>query len=315
MNDYMAEKIATRVAYGNTLASLGETERFYVMDADLSGSTQTAIFGKKFPDRFINCGIAEANMISTAAGIASTGVPVFCSSFAMFACGRAYEQIRNSVAYPKLNVKICASHGGITVGEDGATHQFCEDLAIMRATPNMVVLNPADATETEAAIKAILAYDGPVYCRLGRFAVPVVFDPADFHFTLGKGNVLADGKDVAIFATGILIAAALEAREQLKSHGVDAAVIDIHTIKPIDRDLIASYAAKTGAVVTAEEHTIVGGLGSAVAEVLAETVPTKMARVGIEDVFGTSASAEVLLDYYKLNAAGIVEKTLRLLGK
>ena len=311
----MAEKIATRVAYGNALATLGETHHFYVMDADLSGSTQTAIFGKKFPDRFINCGIAEANMISSAAGIASTGVPVFCSSFAMFACGRAYEQIRNSVAYPRLNVKICASHGGITVGEDGPTHQYCEDLAIMRATPNMVVVNPADATEATAAIKAILEYDGPVYCRLGRFAVPVVFDPADFRFELGKGNVIANGKDIVIFATGIMNAAAIEAREQLKGYGVDAAVVDIHTIKPIDRELVATYAAKTGAVVTAEEHTIIGGLGSAVAEVLAETVPTKMTRVGIEDVFGTSASAEVLLDHYKLNAAGIVEKTLRLLGK
>ncbi len=309
----MAERVATRVAYGNTLASLGETEQFYVMDADLSGSTQTAVFGEKFPERFVNCGIAEANMISVAAGIASTGVPVFCSSFAMFACGRAYEQIRNSVAYPQLNVKICASHGGITVGEDGPTHQYCEDLAIMRSTPNMVVVNPADATETAAAIRAILKYDGPVYCRLGRFAVPVVFDPADYRFELGRGNVLADGKDVTLFATGILIAAALEAREALKGHGVDAAVVDIHTIKPIDKELVLSYAAKTGAVVTAEEHTVVGGLGSAVAEVLSENLPTKMARVGIEDVFGTSASAEVLLDYYKLNAEGIVAKTLRLL--
>ncbi len=311
----MADRIATRAAYGKTLAALGEKYPFYVMDADLSGSTQTGVFAKKFPERFINCGIAEANMISTAAGIASTGVPVFCSSFAMFACGRAYEQIRNSVAYPRLNVKICASHAGITVGEDGPTHQYCEDMAVMRATPNMVVVNPADATETEAAIEAILKYDGPVYCRLGRFAVPVVFDPATYHFTLGKGNVLADGKDVAIFATGIMIAAALEARELLKADGIDAAVIDIHTVKPIDRELVTAYAAKTGAVVTAEEHTIVGGLGSAVAEVLAETVPTKMARVGIEDVFGTSASAEVLLEHFGLNAQGIVAKTKALLGR
>lgn len=311
----MADRIATRAAYGKTLAALGEKYPFYVMDADLSGSTQTGVFAKKFPERFINCGIAEANMISTAAGIASTGVPVFCSSFAMFACGRAYEQIRNSVAYPRLNVKICASHAGITVGEDGPTHQYCEDMAVMRATPNMVVVNPADATETEAAIEAILKYDGPVYCRLGRFAVPVVFDPATYHFTLGKGNVLADGKDVAVFATGIMIAAALEARELLKADGIDAAVIDIHTVKPIDRELVTAYAAKTGAVVTAEEHTIVGGLGSAVAEVLAETVPTKMARVGIEDVFGTSASAEVLLEHFGLNAQGIVAKTKALLGR
>ena len=311
----MADRIATRAAYGKALAALGEKYSFYVMDADLSGSTQTGVFGKKFPERFINCGIAEQNMISTAAGIASTGVPVFCSSFAMFCCGRAYEQIRNSVAYPRMNVKICASHAGITVGEDGPTHQYCEDIAVMRATPNMVVVNPADATETEAAIEAILKYDGPVYCRLGRFAVPVVFDPADYHFTLGKGNVLADGKDVAIFATGIMIAAALEARELLKADGIDAAVLDIHTVKPIDRELVTAYAAKTGAVVTAEEHTIIGGLGSAVAEVLAETVPTKMARVGIEDVFGTSASAEVLLEHYSLNAKGIVAKTKALLGR
>lgn len=311
----MAERIATRAAYGKALASLGEKYPFYVMDADLSGSTQTGVFAKKFPERFVNCGIAEANMISTAAGIASTGVPVFCSSFAMFACGRAYEQIRNSVAYPALNVKICASHAGITVGEDGPTHQYCEDMAIMRATPNMVVVNPADATETEAAIEAILRYDGPVYCRLGRFAVPVVFDSASYRFTLGKGNVLADGKDVAIFATGIMIAAALEARELLKADGIDAAVIDIHTVKPIDRTLVAEYAAKTGAVVTAEEHTIIGGLGSAVAEVLAETVPTKMARVGIEDEFGVSASAEVLLDHFGLNAAGIAARTRALLNR
>lgn len=311
----MAERIATRAAYGKTLAALGEQYPFYVMDADLSGSTQTGVFAKKFPERFINCGIAEANMISTAAGIASTGVPVFCSSFAMFACGRAYEQIRNSVAYPRLNVKICASHAGITVGEDGPTHQYCEDMAVMRATPNMVVVNPADATETEAAIEAILKYDGPVYCRLGRFAVPVVFDKANYHFELGKGNVLADGKDVTIFATGIMIAAALEARELLKADGIDAAVIDIHTVKPIDRELVTAYAAKTGAVVTAEEHTIIGGLGSAVAEVLAETVPTRMARVGIEDVFGTSASAEVLLEHFGLNAVGIAAKTKQLLGK
>ena len=311
----MADRIATRAAYGKALAALGEKYSFYVMDADLSGSTQTGVFAKKFPERFINCGIAEQNMISTAAGIASTGMTVFCSSFAMFCCGRAYEQIRNSVAYPGLNVKICASHAGITVGEDGPTHQYCEDMAVMRATPNMVVVNPADATETEAAIEAILKYDGPVYCRLGRFAVPVVFDPANYHFTLGKGNVLADGKDVAIFATGIMVAAALEARELLKADGIDAAVLDIHTIKPIDRELVTAYAAKTGAVVTAEEHTIIGGLGSAVAEVLAETVPTKMARVGIEDVFGTSASAEVLLEHYALNAKGIVAKTKALLGR
>lgn len=311
----MADRIATRAAYGKALAELGEKYHFYVMDADLSGSTQTGVFGKKFPERFINCGIAEANMISTAAGIASTGTPVFCSSFAMFACGRAYEQIRNSVAYPGLNVKICASHAGITVGEDGPTHQYCEDIAVMRSVPNMTVVCPADATETSFAVEAILKYNGPVYCRLGRFAVPVVFDPSDYHFELGKGIVLADGKDCTIVATGIMVDAALEARKELLQCGIDAAVLNIHTIKPIDRDLLTYYASKTGAVITAEEGTVLGGLGGAVAEVLAETVPTKMARVGIEDAFGKSASADVLLNYFKLNAEGIVEKTRKLLGK
>ena len=311
----MGERIATRVAFGNALAELGETRRFYVMDADLSGSTQTALFAKKYPERFVNCGIAEQNLIATAAGIASTGVPVVCSGFAMFTAGRAYEQIRNAVAYPKLNVKVCVTHAGITVGEDGPTHQDCEDLAVMRSIPNMQVLSPADATEVRAAMEYILDCDGPVYCRFGRFAVPVLFDPAAYRFRPGKGMVLADGADVTLIATGIMVSAALEARELLKADGIDAAVLNIHTIKPLDADLVAAYAAKTGAVVTAEEHSIIGGLGGAVAECLAETVPTRMARVGMRDCFGKSAPADALLDYYGLNAEGIAEQARRLLAR
>ncbi|HOK69772.1 MAG TPA: transketolase family protein [Bacillota bacterium] len=306
--DKNAKTVATRVAYGNALADLGDKYNFFVLDADLSGSTQTAIFGKKFPDRFINCGIAESNMISVAAGIAASGVPAFASSFAMFACGRAYEQIRNSVAYPELNVKICASHAGVTVGEDGATHQFNEDIAIMRSMPQMTVVNPADATEAYAAVEAILNHYGPVYMRLGRFAVPVVFEKESYKFELGKGVVLADGSDVVIFATGIMNAAALDAREMLKAEGIDAAVVNIHTIKPIDKEIIIKYAEKTRRIVTAEEHSVIGGLGSAVADVTSEYCPTRMGRVGIEDVFGTSGKAAELLDYYNLNAKGIVNK-------
>ena len=311
----MGERIATRVAFGNALAELGETRRFYVMDADLSGSTQTALFAKKYPERFVNCGIAEQNLLATAAGIACTGVPVVCSGFAMFTAGRAYEQIRNAVAYPKLNVKVCVTHAGITVGEDGPTHQDCEDLAVMRSIPNMQVLSPADATEVRAAMEYILDCDGPVYCRFGRFAVPVLFDPAAYRFRPGKGMVLADGADVTLIATGIMVSAALEARELLKADGIDAAVLNIHTIKPLDADLVAAYAAKTGAVVTAEEHSIIGGLGGAVAECLAETVPTRMARVGMRDCFGKSAPAEALLDRYGLNAEGIAEQARRLLAR
>ncbi len=301
----MADRIATRAAYGKALADLGEKYDFYVMDADLSGSTQTAVFGKKFPDRFVNCGIAEQNMISTAAGIATTGLPVFASSFAMFACGRAYEQIRNSVAYPRLNVKIAASHAGVTVGEDGATHQFCEDMTLMRSLPNMTVVNPADATEAYAAVEAILKHNGPVYFRLGRYAVPVVFDPASYKFELGKGNVIRDGADAVIFATGIMVAAAIEAASALALEGIDAAVVDIHTIKPLDNELVLEYAAKTGRVVTAEEHTVIGGLGGAVAELLGEKLPTRMKRVGVNDCFGKSAKASEALDMFGLNAASV----------
>lgn len=308
----MADRIATRVAFGNALAELGEKKKFYVMDADLSGSTQTGIFAKLFPDRFINCGIAEQNMVATAAGIASTGMPVVCSGFAVFVSGRAFEQIRNSVAYPRLNVKLCPTHGGITVGEDGPTHQACEDLAIMRALPNMVVINPADATEAADAVRAILEYDGPVYCRLGRASVPVLFDPATYRFAWGKGRVMADGNDAVIVATGIMVSAALEARTLLREEGIDAAVLNIPTIKPLDGELIASYAAKTGRVVTAEEHSVIGGLGGAVAEFLSETLPTRMARVGMPDCFGHSAPADRLLEHYGLTPAGIAEAVRRL---
>ncbi len=311
----MAEKEATRVAYGRKLTELGEKYDFYVLDADLSGSTQTAVFAKKYPERFFNCGIAEGNMISVAAGIAASGIPAFASSFAMFACGRAFEQIRNSVAYPNLPVKICASHAGITVGEDGATHQFCEDMAIMRALPNMTVVCPADSASTEALLEEIVNFDGPVYMRLGRYAVPQFYKKGEREFKLGKGIVLADGKDVAIVATGIMVAAAMEAREILAGEGIDAAVIDIHTVKPLDADLIKEYAEKTGNIVTTEEHSVIGGLGDAVISALAETACAKVVKHGIDDVFGTSAPAGVLLEHYKLNAAGIVEKVKKLLNK
>lgn len=311
----MADKEATRAAYGRKLAELGEKYDFFVLDADLSGSTQTAVFAKKYPERFFNCGIAEENMVSVAAGIAATGTPAFASSFAMFACGRAFEQIRNSVAYPNLPVKICASHAGITVGEDGATHQFCEDIAIMRALPNMTVVCPADSASTEALVEEILKYEGPVYMRLGRFAVPQFYTKGEREFKLGKGIVLAEGSDVTIVATGIMVAAAMEARNILKEMGINAAVIDIHTIKPIDRELILKYASESGNVVTAEEHSVIGGLGDAVGAILAETGCAKLKKLGINDVFGTSASASVLLEHYGLNAEGIVNKVKEILNK
>lgn len=311
----MAEKEATRAAYGRKLAELGEKYDFYVLDADLSGSTQTAVFGKKYPDRFFNCGIAEGNMISVAAGIAATGIPAVASSFAMFACGRAFEQIRNSVAYPNLPVKICASHAGITVGEDGATHQFCEDMAIMRALPNMTVVCPADSASTEALVEEVLKFNGPVYMRLGRYSVPQFYEKGEREFKLGKGIVLAEGTDVTIIATGIMVAAAMEAREILANDGISAAVIDIHTIKPLDVELVTEYANKTGYVVTSEEHSVIGGLGDAVISAISETACAKVAKHGIDDVFGTSAPAGVLLEHYGLNANGIVEKVKKLLNK
>lgn len=300
-------KVATRMAYGQALCDLGEKYDFIVMDADLSGSTQTGMFAKKFPERFFNCGIAEQNMLSVAAGIASTGKPVFVSSFAMFAVGRAYEQIRNSVCYPGLNVKICASHAGVTVGEDGATHQYCEDLSVLRSVPHLTVVSPADAVEAYAAIEAVLKHNGPVYVRLGRYAVPTVFDKETYKFELGKAVPLCDGDDAVVFATGVMVAAALEAKEQLAAQGVNISVVNVHTLKPIDKETIVKYAKKTGKVITAEEQTTVGGLGGAVAEVLGELAPTPMKRVGLRDRYGRSAPAGELLDRYGLNAKGIID--------
>ncbi|MBR4798795.1 MAG: transketolase family protein [Clostridia bacterium] len=311
----MADKEATRAAYGRKLAELGDKYNFYVLDADLSGSTQTAVFAKKYPQRFFNCGIAEENMISVAAGIAATGVPAFASSFAMFACGRAFEQIRNSVAYPALPVRICASHAGVTVGEDGATHQFCEDIAVMRALPNMTVLVPADSASTEAILEQLMTLQGPAYMRLGRFAVPQVYARGEHKFEIGKGLVVADGKDIAIAATGIMVSAAIEARALLAEKGVDAAVLDIHTVKPLDEALILHYAAKTGRIVTAEEHSVIGGLGDAVCSLVAANGSAKVSKLGINDEFGTSAPAAVLLEHYGLTAAGIVARACALLGK
>ncbi len=301
-------KIATREAYGKALAELGEKYDFVVMDADLSEATKTKIFADKYPERFFDTGIAEGNMISTAAGIASCGKTVFASSFAMFAAGRAFEQIRNSVCYPNLNVKIGATHGGISVGEDGATHQCLEDLGIMRTIPNMVVINPCDAVEAKAAVEAAVNHYGPVYLRFCRLATPVIFNEATYNFEIGKGIVLKDGNDVTIVANGLMVNDALKAAEMLESDGISAAVIDMHTIKPIDKDLLVKYATKTGAIVTAEEHNIYGGLGSAVAEVLSETVPVPVLRVGINDKFGKSGTPAALFEEYGLTADAIYNK-------
>lgn len=303
----IGEKKATREAYGAALAEFGSDERIVVLDADLSKSTKTDCFKKVYPDRFINCGIAEGNMMATAAGLASCGKIPFASSFAMFAAGRAFEQIRNSVCYPKLNVKIGATHAGISVGEDGATHQCLEDLGIMRTLPNMTIINPADATEARLAVKAAIDHNGPVYMRFGRLAVPTVFGD-DYKFELGKGVRLADGNDVTIIATGLMIPYALEAKTVLSEQGIDARVINIHTIKPIDRDIIIKAARETGAIVTAEEHNVIGGLGSAVAEVLCESAPVPMLRVGTQDVFGRSGVPAKLFEIYGLDTKTIVEK-------
>ena len=308
-------KIATRDAYGQTLIELGnEREDIVVMDADLAAATKTGMFKKTHPDRFFNAGIAEGNMMSIAAGLAACGKTVFASSFAMFAAGRAFEQIRNSIAYPHLNVKIAASHAGISVGEDGATHQCCEDIAIMRAIPGMVIINPADAPEAKAAVRAAADYDGPVYLRLGRLAVPV-FNDEDVDFEIGKGKVMREGTDVTIIATGLEVNEAMIAADTLAAEGIDARVVNMATIKPIDKDLILACAAETGAIVTAEEHNVIGGLGSAVAEVLVESgKPVPMLRVGVEDTFGRSGPALELLDLYGLTAPHIVDKTKAVLA-
>ena len=303
------KKIATRDSYGNALAELGATcPNLVVLDADLAGATKTAVFQKAFPERHIDCGIAEGNMITVAAGLATTGKVPFASSFAMFAAGRAFEQVRNSVGYPHLNVKIGATHAGISVGEDGATHQCNEDIALMRTIPGMVILNPADDVEARAAVKAAYEYDGPVYLRFGRLAVPVINDNEDYKFEIGKGVVLREGKDLTIVATGLEVAESLEAAEKLAADGIDAKVINIHTIKPLDKELIVAAAKETGKVVTVEEHSVIGGLGSAVCDVLSEEAPTKVLKIGVNDTYGESGPAKALLAKYELDAAGIYKK-------
>ena len=309
------KKIATRDSYGSTLVELGEKyENLVVLDADLAAATKTGMFKKAFPDRHFNCGIAESNMVGIA-GLAATGKVPFVSSFAMFVAGRAFEQIRNSVGYPHLNVKIGATHAGISVGEDGATHQCNEDIALMRTIPGMVVINPADDIEARAAVKAAVEYEGPVYLRFGRLAVPVINDPETYHFELGKGVVLKEGKDLTIVATGLTVAPSLEAAQMLEKDGVNAKVINIHTIKPLDEDLIMAAAKETGKVVTVEEHSIIGGLGSAVCDCLSEKMPTLTKKIGIRDVYGESGPALELLHKYKLDAEGIYSQIKEFLNK
>ncbi len=304
----MADKIATREAYGKALAELGESHDFVVLDADLAEATKTGIFKKAFPSRFFDCGIAEGNMMSVAAGIASTGKTVFASSFAMFAAGRAFEQVRNSIGYPRLNVKIGATHAGISVGEDGATHQCNEDLTLMRSIPGMVVLNPADAVEARAVVEAALKHEGPVYMRFGRLAVDIIFDKENFKFEIGKGQKLTDGNDVAIIATGLATSIALEAVKLLENEGVKARLINMASIKPIDADIIAEAAKDCGAILTVEEHNVIGGLGSAVAEVVCEKKPCPVIRHGVYDTFGKSGKATELLVDFDFTAEAIAAK-------
>ena len=300
-------KCATRDAYGAALKQLGTRDDILVLDADLAKATKTITFKKEFPEKFIDCGIAEGNMMGVAAGLATTGYTVFASSFAMFAAGRAFEQVRNSIAYPNLNVKIGATHAGISVGEDGASHQCCEDIALMRSIPNMVIINPADDVEAIAAVHAAVDHEGPVYMRFGRLAVPRV-NSEDYKFELGKGVLLKDGKDVTIVATGLMVNEALIAAETLKAEGIDARVINIHTIKPIDKDILVAAAKETGAIVTAEEHSVIGGLGSAVSEALAEEYPVPVVKLGVNDTFGKSGPALELLKIFGLDAENIVIK-------
>lgn len=303
------KKIATRESYGDALVELGkEKADLVVLDADLAGATKTDKFKKVFPERHIDCGIAEANMAGIAAGLSTCGKVPFMSSFAMFAAGRAYEQVRNAIGYPHLNVKIGATHAGISVGEDGATHQCLEDLALMREIPGMVVINPSDDVEARAAVRAAYDYVGPVYLRFGRLAVPVINDTPDYHFEIGKGIVLKEGTDVTIFATGLEVNEVLEAEKLLAADGINAEIINIHTIKPIDAELVAASASKTGKVVTVEEHSVIGGLGSAVCEVLCEKAPTKVLRIGVNDTFGESGPAMELIKKYGLDGESIYKK-------
>jgi len=310
----MSEMISTRVAYGQALAEIGHDENIVVLDADLSKSTMTDTFKKKYPERHFNIGIAEANMMAVAAGLASCGKTVFASTFAMFAAGRAFDQVRNSIGYPHLNVKIAATHAGITVGEDGASHQAIEDIALMRSIPGMTVVSPADAVATNALVKQAAKMDGPVYLRLGRMNVPVIY-PADAKFEIGKGVTLKDGKDITLIATGFMVAQALQAAEILEKEGILARVIDIHTIKPIDAEIIVKAAKETGAIVTCEEHNVIGGLGSAVAEVLAKNFPVPAEMVGIEDVFGKSGKPADLIKKYGLTPENIAEKARKALSR
>ena len=303
------KKVATRESYGNALAECGaEFPDLVVLDADLAGATKTGVFKKAFPDRHIDCGIAECNMTGIAAGLATCGKIPFISSFAMFAAGRNFEQVRNSIGYPHLNVKIGATHAGITVGEDGATHQCNEDVALMRTIPGMTVIVPSDDVEAKAAVRAAIEMNGPVYLRFGRAAVPVINDKPDYKFEVGKGVLLREGKDVTIIASGITVASALEAAEMLAADGIDAEVINIHTIKPLDEELVLASAKKTGKVVTAEEHTVIGGLGSAVCDCLSEKHPTPVLRIGMQDTFGESGPANALVEKYRLDGKGIYEK-------
>ena len=303
------QKMATREAYGKALAEFGaKYPDLVVLDADLANATKTNSFQKVYPDRHIDCGIAECNMMGIAAGLSTVGKIPFASTFAMFASGRAYEQVRNSIGYPHLNVKIGATHAGITVGEDGASHQCLEDMALMRAIPGMVVINPSDAVEARAAVQAAIEYVGPVYLRFGRAAVPIINDREDYKFEIGKGEILREGSDVTIVATGICVSSALEAADKLAADGISAEVINIHTIKPLDTELIVKSAKKTGKVVTAEEHTIIGGLGGAVCEALSEKAPTPVLRIGVNDVFGESGTAAALVAKYGLDGEGIYAK-------
>ena len=303
------KKIATRESYGNALVELGaEHDNLIVLDADLAAATKTGVFKKAYPDRHIDCGIAECNMMGIAAGLSTTGIVPFASTFAMFAAGRAFEQVRNSIGYPHLNVKIGATHAGISVGEDGATHQCNEDIALMRTIPGMVILNPADDVEAKACVKAAYEYNGPVYLRFGRLAVPVINDRPDYKFEIGKGVVLREGTDVTIVATGLCVSSALEAAEKLAADGIDAKIINIHTIKPLDEELIVAAAKETGKVVTVEEHSVIGGLGSAVCDALAEKCPVPVKKIGVQDVFGESGPAAALLAKYKLDGEGVYEQ-------
>ncbi len=308
----MSEKKSTRKAYGEALLNLGEKYDFWVLDGDLSKATMTNIFSDKYPERFFNMGISECDMMSTAAGIASCGKPVFASTFAMFAAGRAYEQVRNHIGYTRLNVKIGATHGGVLIGEDGGSHQCIEDLSLMRTIPGMTVLAPADAVEAKAVVEAAIKHDGPVYMRFGRYDVPVIYEK-DFEFEIGKGRTLTEGNDITVIAMGDMVYEAMKASKDLYREGIGARVIDMCSVKPVDVELIVKAAKETGRIVTAEDHNIIGGLGSAVAEVLAENCPVPLRRIGIMDVFGRSGNPEDLAEYFGLNAKTIVEKAKELL--